>query len=165
MYTRSTDKRIPPTISVPENYGGSTFASLKDTPTASHDAKAESVLRTQSKDTRVPENSFPLPSLSAASPETPPGDAQDAQDARDATHSSEGATAPSCADKPNDRAAVSSLPFSPSPPPPSAPSGNRFLNIGIGAEELLLIGVMALILFGDERDDELLVCLLLVLLI
>ena len=40
------------------------------------------------------------------------------------------------------------------------------MNISIGTEELLLIGIMALIFFsGDDRDNELLICLLLVLLI
>lgn len=41
-----------------------------------------------------------------------------------------------------------------------------FMSISIGAEELLLLGVMALVFFsGGRRDDELLICLLLVLLI
>ncbi len=41
-----------------------------------------------------------------------------------------------------------------------------FMNLSIGNEELLLLGVMALIFFGEgKRDNELLVCLLLVLLI
>ena len=40
------------------------------------------------------------------------------------------------------------------------------MSISIGAEELLLLGVMALVCFsGGRRDDELLICLLLVLLI
>lgn len=40
------------------------------------------------------------------------------------------------------------------------------MNISIGTEELLLLGVMALVFFsGEHRDNELLICLLLILLI
>lgn len=123
MYAKNGDRRIPPGIVIPENYGGNTFS--------------------------------PQPPPPPRPPEPPPGEA--CRTYGDATEQ------PACVEpRP---CGECDPPPPPAPPPPRPPHGG-LMDISIGTEELLIIGIMALVFFGgEERDNELLICLLLVLLL
>lgn len=125
MYAKNGDRRIPPGILIPENYGGNTFS--------------------------------PQPPSPPPRPPEPPPPAAECHTCGDATKQPEGVKPQHCG--------KCDLPPPPAPPLPR-PHHGGLMDISIGTEELLLIGVMALVFFGgEERDNELLICLLLVLLL
>ncbi len=123
MYAKNGDRRIPPGIVIPENYGGNTFS--------------------------------PQPPPPPRPPEPPHGEA--CRTCGDATER------PACVEP---RPCGECDPPPPPAPPPPRPLCGGLMDISIGTEELLIIGIMALVFFGrEERDNELLICLLLVLLL
>lgn len=129
MYAKNGDRKIPPGIVIPENYGGNTF-SQPQPPEVLPPSRACNVCGAPEEDA----NAMPEPTDDISMPPsvTPPCDE----------------------------------PKPPRPPVPPHPPCGGFMDISIGTEELLLIGVMALVFFGGEaRDNELLICLLLVLLL
>lgn len=141
MYAKNGDRRVPAGMTIPENYGGNAFA-----PRAAE----------------APPQPPAPPSESGCEcrrePPAPPCNDKEKKCSNEPPRCCE------CGDTPQEAPCTPTRP-EPCGDRPSPPHGG-FMNISIGTEELLLIGIMALIFFsGDDRDNELLICLLLVLLI
>lgn len=160
MYSKNGDKRVPPGIILPENYSGNAFAKQDGTPSEQPRCNSGSGARSAEDmgcATSGCGNRQICGSDNArkAEPERPENGAP-VCGCREHTcgNEHEKPDAPECGC--NDRA--------PKAPPGCGDPG--FMNINIGTEELLLLGVMALVFFsGEHRDNELLICLLLILLI
>ena len=137
MYARNGDRKIPAGITIPENYGGSAFVPPPDE-TAECGAEPARHCGSCRED-----------------------DAHDGADITSAPDRDAPCCAPdNCGCKANNGKGDCDCPAERR----DRPCG--IMNINIGAEELLLIGIMALVFFnGEARDNELLICLLLVLLI
>lgn len=139
MYARNGDRKVPAGITIPENYGGSTFVPRPPEPatdecTCKPPFPADTCRCERENEKCENTQTCGCNDDSCVRPE--PRTDRDGHG--------------KCGNDENDRHG----------------GGESFMNISIGAEELLLIGVMALIFFsGDARDNELLICLLLVLLI
>lgn len=165
MYSRNGDRRVPQGISIPDNYRGNAFS-----PNGSDEAVSAHINDRQrgfDKDCR----------------EQQYGEGNGSQCGEAQGNHAEPCDTPSCNVRQeaqcecgaNDRSGHGCDHHEDdrdgcgkencrSSPPPACREG--FMNLSIGNEELLLLGVMALIFFGDgKRDNELLLCLLLVLLI
>lgn len=138
MYARNGDRKVPAGITIPENYGGSTFVPRPPEP-----ATDECTCKPPS-----PADTCRCERENEKCENTQTCNCNDNSCVRPEPHTDRDGHG-KCGNDDDDRH-----------------GGRSFMNINIGTEELLLIGVMALIFFsGDARDNELLICLLLVLLI
>ena len=160
MYSKNGDKRVPPGIILPENYSGNAF--IKQDGTPSEQPRGNGGSGAQSAEDRGCATSGC-------------GDRQmcETDTARKAgpERADDGDAGCGCRERPcGDAHGMPAVPEcgcsdrAPEAKPGCGAPG--FMNISIGTEELLLLGVMALVFFsGEHRDNELLICLLLILLI